>query len=312
MTDSGPGLFQHIDSNRRKSIGLIALAIALLGVVGAFFGQWQAGTPWFGLGLAMIIGAVIGFIAWKQGSNIVLITAGAKEIEKQDDPVLVNVVEEMAIASGLPRPRIYIMPDESLNAFACGTSPDKAAVAVTTGLRRRLTRDELQGVVAHEMGHVGNYDTRVMILLAVIVGTIAILADWMRRSIFYSSLGGRRSDRGGHPAMMIGAIALAIIAPMAALFIQFAVSRRREYLADATAAAMTRNPGALADALAKLANPPAPLESANHGTQHLFIVNPFKPRQEFSSPFATHPPIDERIARLRKLAGQYAQPADLG
>jgi len=300
------GLFQHIASNRRKSIGLVFLAIALLGAMGAGFGYWQTGSPWIGLAIASVIGALIGVIAWKQGSNIVLITAGAQEIEKADDPVLVNVVEEMCIASGLPRPRIFIMPDESLNAFACGTSPDKAAVAVTSGLRRRLTRDELQGVIAHEMGHVGNYDTRVMILLAVIVGTIAILADWMRRSFFYSAIGGRRSsDRGGHPAMAIVAILLAIIAPLAAMFIQFAVSRKRYYLAVATAAAMSRNPGALADALAKLANPPAPLASANHGTQHLFIVNPFKPRQELSNPFATHPPIEERIARLRKLAGQY-------
>ncbi|MHC4547340.1 MAG: M48 family metallopeptidase [Planctomycetota bacterium] len=296
------GLFQNIASNRRRSVILIVGAVLFLMVVGAVLGLSTDVTPWAGMAVAAAIGVVLALVAWNRGSAIVLGAVGAREIRKADDPELVNVVEEMSIASGLPRPRIYLIGSSALNAFASGMKPDEAVVAVTRGLREKLSREELQGVVAHEMAHIGNYDTRVMVLMAVIVGSVAIVCDWYLRSMRYS--GSRRGK--GNALMVVLAILFAILAPLIAMLIQFAVSRRREYLADATAAAMTRNPGALADALEKLGASGLRLETANRGTQHLFIVNPFRQRQKLNSPFATHPPIGERIRRLRSIAGRFA------
>jgi heat shock protein HtpX len=299
------GLFQNIDSNRRRSVLLIGGAIIFLMAVGAALGASTDVTPWAGMAVAVVVGIVLMLIAWNQGSSIVLRAVGAREIAKRDDPELVNVVEEMCIASGLPRPRIYLIDSAATNAFASGMKPEESVVAITRGLREKLSRDELQGVIAHELAHIGNYDTRVMVLMAVIVGSIAILCDWYLRTLRYS---GRSRGKGG-AAFAVLAILFAILAPLIAILIQFAVSRRREYLADATAAAMTRNPGALADALEKLADTRERLQTANRGTQHLFIVNPFRQRQKRSSAFATHPPLAERIRRLRSIAGRYAQRA---
>jgi len=296
------GLFQHIDQNRRRSVLLIAGAVVFLVGLGALLGATSGVTPWGGMAAALAIGVVLALVAWFRGGSIVLATSGAREIGKADDPELVNVVEEMAIASGLPRPRIYLVETSAMNAFATGMNPQEGVVAVTRGLRERLNREELQGVIAHEMSHIGNYDSRVMVLMAVLVGSVAILSDWYLRSMRYS---GRSRGKGGG-ALVLVAVLLAILAPFVALAIQFAVSRRREYLADATAAAMTRNPGALADALEKLGGSGVRLETANRGTQHLYIVNPFRLRQKMNSPFASHPPLAERIRRLRRLAGQYA------
>lgn len=298
------GLFDHIDYNRRRSVLLIVLAVAFLCLVGGVFGHATTGVPWGGILLAAILGAILAAIAWNQGGAIVLAASGAREIQKADDPELFNVVEEMAIAGGLPMPRVFLMEDGAMNAFATGVHPSKAAVAVTRGLRARLNRDELQGVVAHEMAHIGNYDTRVMVLLAVTVGTVAILSDILLRSLRYSR-GGRSRGKGG-AVILIVAILLAILAPIISRLIQFAVSRQREYLADATGAALTRNPGALADALEKISGCADRLDTANRGTQHLFIVNPFRAAEERNHPFMSHPPVRERIARLRQLAGRYA------
>ena len=299
------GLFQNIDANRRRSVVLILGAIVFLMLVGLALGATTDVTPWAGMAVALVVGIVLTLIAWNQGGSIVLGAVGAREIAKRDDPELVNVVEEMCIASGLPRPRIYLIDSSATNAFASGMKPEESVVAITRGLREKLNRDELQGVIAHELAHVGNYDTRVMVLMAVIVGSVAILCDWYLRTMRFSGRG-----RGkGNALFLVLAILFAILAPLIAMLIQFAVSRRREYLADATAAAMTRNPGALADALEKLADTRERLETANRGTQHLFIVNPFRQRQERSSAFATHPPLAERIRRLRAIAGRYAPSA---
>ena len=301
------GLFDHIDSNRRRSLFLIVGNVALLCVVGGVLGAAMGAVPWVGIAIAAGIGIVMGLVAWGQGSSIMLAVAGAEEIDRDEDPELVNIVEELCIASGLARPRIFVMDSSALNAFATGMKPENSAVAVTRGLREKLTREELQGVLAHEMAHVGNFDTRVMVLMAVIVGSVAIVSDFFLRTMFW---GGRSRSSGkgkGGPAMAILAVVLAILAPLAATMIQFAVSRKREYLADATGAAMTRNPGALADALEKLGGSGIKLETANRGTQHLFVVNPFRLAQKANSPMATHPPIAERIRRLRALAGRYSQ-----
>jgi heat shock protein HtpX len=297
------GLFDHIDRNRRRSAALIAVAVLLLVALGAILGRTTGVTPWGGMGGAAVLGLVLALVAWCQGSSIVLATAGAREVTKQEDGELVNVVEEMAIASGLPRPKVYLIDSPAMNAFATGMKPEEGVVAVTRGLRERLTREELQGVVAHEMAHIGNYDTRVMVLLAVIAGSVAILSDWYLRSMRFRRGGGKGK---GEAVLMIVAILCAILAPLFATLIQFAVSRQREYLADATGAAMTRNPGALADALEKLGGAKGRLETANRGTQHLYIVNPFHLHQNWNTPFASHPPIDERIRRLRALAGRQA------
>jgi heat shock protein HtpX len=299
------GLFDHIDSNRRRSVALIAVAVLFLVGLGALLGHETGATPWGGMAIAGVVGAVYCLVAWFQGSSIVLATAGAREVGRGEDPELVNVVEEMAIASGLPRPRIYLVDTPAMNAFATGMKPSEGVVAVTRGLRERLSREELQGVVAHEMAHIGNYDTRVMVLMAVLVGSVAILSDWYLRSMRFRR-GGRRGGGKGEGLLLLLAVLLAVLAPLLATLLQFAVSRQREYLADATGAAMTRNPGALADALEKLGRAGTKLETANRGTQHLFIVNPFHLHQNWNTAFASHPPLAERIRRLRALAGPRA------
>ncbi len=287
---------------------LIVGALVFLMLVGAGLGLSTDVTPWAGMAIALVVGIVLTLVAWNQGSSIVLRAVGAREISKHEDPELVNVVEEMCIASNLPRPKIYLIDSAATNAFASGMKPEASVVAITRGLREKLSRDELQGVIAHEMAHIGNYDSRVMVLMAVIVGSIAILSDWYLRTMRFS---GRSRGKGNAIFLVVG-ILLAILAPVVAMLIQFAVSRRREYLADATAAAMTRNPGALADALEKLGETRERLETRNHGTQHLFIVNPFRQRQQRQSWFATHPPLQDRIWRLRSIAGRYAQRAQHG
>jgi len=300
------GLFDHIDRNRRRSVVLILVATAFLVGLGALLGRASGTTPWGGMAGAAVIGVVLSLVSWFQGSSIVLATAGAQEVSRDEDPELVNVVEEMAIASGLPKPKVFMIETPAMNAFAAGMNPKEACVAVTRGLREKLTREELQGVVAHEMAHIGNYDTRVMVLMAVIVGSVAILSDWYLRSMRFRQSGRGKGGGKGEGIVILIAILCAILAPLFAMLIQFAVSRQREYLADATGAAMTRNPGALADALEKLGGSGAKLDTANRGTQHMYIVNPFHLHQNWNTPFASHPPIDERIRRLRALEGKRA------
>jgi heat shock protein HtpX len=233
--------------------------------------------------------------------------SGAKEISKEDDPRLWNVVEELSIAAGLPMPRVYLIDDTALNAFATGRDPDHAAVAITAGLRDRLNREELQGVIAHEMSHVRNYDIRFSMLLAVMVGLLVLMTDVFRRWLWWGG-GRRRSSRreGGAGAagaiVAVVAIVLAIVAPILAKLIQLAASREREYLADASAVELTRYPEGLASALEKLGGDKEVLEVANRATQHLYIVNPFKPFEDRAKGlFSTHPPLEERIRRLRGL-----------
>lgn len=249
-----------------------------------------------------------------EGASVVLGISGAKEIQHADDPELFNVVEEMAIAAGVPMPKVYLIYDPALNAFATGRDPQHAAVAITTGLRSQLTRDELQGVIAHEMAHVRNYDIRLMLLLAVLIGTIVILCDMFLRIMRFSALtgGSRRSrssndqgNKGGGAiviVLIILGLVLAIIAPLLAQIIQMAVSRQREYLADATAVELTRYPQGLANALRKLADHNQPMKNATRGTAHLFIVNPIKKfANRGHSMFASHPPLQQRIERLEAL-----------
>jgi heat shock protein HtpX len=251
--------------------------------------------------------------------------SGAKEVDRANPPdayrQLVNVVEEMRLAGGLPPPRLYVIDDSAPNAFATGRDPKHASVAVTTGMLAKLNREELQGVIGHELSHVGNYDIRFALLVGVLVGGIALLSDFFLRFTFWG--GGRRrgSDRseggGGWITLIIFvvAIVLAILAPIVSRMVQLAVSRRRESLADVSAVELTRNPVGLASALRRIADDPDVLEVANRATQHLYIVNPIKSFEERAKTmWDTHPPIAERIRTLEGIAGQFgmAFPAGLG
>jgi heat shock protein HtpX len=253
---------------------------------------------------------VASLFSYYKGDSLVLTVSGAKEIDPQAVPQLYNVVQEMALAANVPIPRIYVIDDTAPNAFATGRDPQHASVAITTGLLQKLDREELQGVMAHELSHVRNFDIRFSLMVGVLVGSIALLADFFLRFTFWG--GGRRSRRdseggggGLQLVVFVVAIVLAILAPILARLVQLAISRQREYLADASGVELTRNPVGLEQALAKIALDPEPLEVANRATQHLYFENPIKGVSgKQSNLFSTHPPVMDRINRLRALSGQ--------
>jgi heat shock protein HtpX len=307
MTESPyEGTFRgRIAVNRRNSLLLIAAFLAFVAVFGYVIGYAWIGDPRgaiFGLVLAFVVGTVSGLATYYGGARMVLAASRAKEITHDDAPVLFNVVEEMAIAAGLPMPKVYIIEDSAPNAFATGRDPEHASVAVTSGLLAKLDRDELQGVIAHEMSHVGNFDIRYAMLVGVLVGTTVLISDFFLRGLWFG--GGRGRGGGGLPQviMLIVAIALAILAPLFARLLQLSISRQREYLADATAVQLTRNPKGLADALQKISGDREVLEVANRATAHLYIANPIKKFEKRSSGlFSTHPPMEKRIEILRQM-----------
>ncbi len=232
---------------------------------------------------------------------MVLGISHAQLVDKKENPYLANVVEGLAIAAGVPTPKTYIIEDSAPNAFATGRNPENSAIAVTTGLLDKLNRLELEGVIAHEMSHIKNYDIRYATLVVVLVGTVALLSDWMRRSFFFRGRRGRKGGAGGGMIILI-ALLLAILAPIVAQLIRLAISRQREYLADANGALLTRYPEGLASALEKISKDKEPLEAANKATAHLYIVNPLlEHRGKLNDLFSTHPPAEERIRRLRAM-----------
>ena len=308
--------FAEVARNRRNSwllVGVVALVLAALG--GAI--GYATDFGWGGVIVALVLATVLSIGSYFAGDSLVLASSGAKEIPVADPPdeykQLVNVVTEMSIAGGLPMPRVYVINDSAPNAFATGRDPQHASIAATTGLISKMDREELQGVIAHEMSHVGNYDIRFALLVGVLVGSIALLADWFLRFTFWG--GGRRSsnddNKGGGGLLIILfviALVLAVIAPLIGRLVQLAVSRRREELADVSAVELTRNPLGLARALRTISDDPEVLEVANRATQHLYIVNPIKSfENRAKSMWDTHPPIAERIAILQRIAGQYGQ-----
>jgi heat shock protein HtpX len=270
-----------------------------------------------GLAVALAVYALLNLVAYFQGDNILLSVAGARKIERKDHPRLYNVVEEMKIASGLEKmPDVYIIDDPALNAFATGRDINRASVAITSGLLQKLNRDELQGVLAHEIGHIKNRDVLLMAMCSVLLGTIVILSYYGSRMMMFGGMGGgsRRSSKssggGGAVIIMVVALALMILAPIFAQLIYFAVSRRREYLADASSALYTRNPEGLASALEKLAASTLLVKSANRATAPMYIVNPFRSRNLSAGELtSTHPPIQERIRILRAMAGNVSYSA---
>jgi len=299
-------MYEEIGQNKRNSIILVVVFAAVLILLGYIFGQ-VAGFGYFGIVLAFIISTAMALTGYFRGDKIVLAVSRAKPASREKYPQLYNIVEELIIASGLPMPKLYIIHDnDAPNAFATGRDPDHASIAVTTALLNRLNRTELQGVLAHELSHIGDYDILFATLIGIMVGMVALMADFFLRYTFWG--GGRRrssnNSSSGNGFIMILALALAILAPLFALIIQLAVSRQREYLADANAALMTRYPEGLASALEKISRDPGVLEVSNRATQHLYIISPIKSirdRKKKSSLFSTHPPVEDRIKRLREM-----------
>ena len=295
-------MYSQIDSNKRKSVLLIALFVGLLAAVGYVYG-YVTDTGYAGLVLALLVSTVWTLVSWYGGSSIALWSAGAVELKDRSQFVtLWNLVENLAITSGLPKPRIFIVDDPAPNAFATGRDPAHSCVAVTTGLLQILDKNELQGVLAHEMSHVKNYDTRLMILAAVMVGAITLLGNWLFRGAFF---GRRGRDRGGDlgAIFMILGILFILLAPLVGEIIKLAISRKREYLADADGALLTRYPQGLASALTKIRDQAQPMQQTSTSTNHLWISDPRAKNlgDRVSGLFATHPPINDRIRILNDM-----------
>jgi len=297
--------------NVRMSALLFVLLFAVFFLLGTAIGG-ASGDPLTGLGLAFVLYAILGTTAYFSGSSIVLSIHGAREAGGEEHRQLRNVVEEMAIAAGVPSPKVYVIPAAGMNAFAAGRRPEEACVAVTTGLVDRLNREELQGVIAHELAHIKSRDTLYNVCAAVLVGAVALLSDMFLRGAFWGRrgrAGGERAGGGrgggrGNAAFFVLALLLGVLAPLAAKILQMSISRQREYHADAAAAGFTRNPLGLASALAKITAGGPEVPGENRGTQHLFIVNPLRAfGPDASDLMSTHPPTEERIQRLRAMGG---------
>ncbi len=297
-------MYEQISSNKRKSFFLILFFLVLIFVLGWLFGQiTDLGS--YALIPAAIIAVLMTIGSYYGSDKIVLAVSRARPVSKEEYPYLYNVVEGLAIAAGLPKPRCYIINDTAPNAFASGRNPKNSVIVVTTGLLDKLNRAELEGVIAHEMSHIKNYDILVQTLSVVMVGVVVLLSDWILRSFFWG--GGRRrsSDkRGGNAGsiLIVVALVLAVLGPLFAQLLKLAVSRKREYLADANGALLTRYPPGLASALRKLSADKEPLEVANKATAHLYIVNPLKDiKGKMNVMFSTHPPIEKRIELLENM-----------
>lgn len=305
-------MWEIVKKNQRKSWMLLismGIVLILLGYVLGMALDPAAGGP-LGIVVALVVYFIMLIVAFSQGKSIMLNMHNAKEVGPNDYQQLYNIVEEMRLSAGMPAmPKVYVIDDPSPNAFAAGMNPDKSVVAVTTGLLQMMNRDELQGVIAHEISHIINRDIRYMTLATIMVGTVAILSQFFMRSMMFS--GGRRSSGGnkgkGNVIMVIVAIAFAILAPIAIRLLYFAISRKREYLADASAARITRYPEGLASALEKIAGSTADMKVADKSMAPMYIANPLKPKgQRLRNLSSTHPPLDERIKILRAMGKSHS------
>jgi heat shock protein HtpX len=291
-------MYNEITSNKRRSVLLIIFFILFLVSLG-FIYSFGVGDQGYGMViLAVVISLVMTLVSYFQGDKIALWSNGAKPVTKEENKYLYNIVENLCITAGTPVPKIYIIEDAAINAFATGRKPDLASIAVTRGALEKLQNEELEGVLAHELSHVKNYDIRFMTLVAVMVGAVSILANiFLRSGHLFRGRGNKNSGQAAGILMIVGLV-LAILSPLIAELIKLAISRKREYLADASGSLVTRYPEGLAKALEKIAAENIPMQKASPATAHLFLANPFKD-SKFRSIFSTHPPIEERIKRLR-------------
>lgn len=298
-------MYSEIASNKRKSLILAFLFIVVIIMLGWTFDQlYGDGRSYSGIIFAVMISLIMTAISYFSGDKIALAATGAKPISHDDNEYVYHFVENLCLASGLPVPKIYIIEDPAINAFATGRDPKSASIALTRGAVEKLDRAELEGVIAHELSHIKNYDIRFMMLIAVMVGAIIILADIMLRSggLFRGRNNNRNEGSQLFAILMIVGIVLAILSPFIAELIKMAISRKREYLADASGALLTRYPDGLASALEKIAMDNQPMQRASSATAHLFISSPFKGgRKKISALFSTHPPIEDRIQKLRTM-----------
>ena len=305
-------IYEAQSSNKAKSflvvflfLVFVALSVYVLSrAFGVYFG-WELSGFGFA-GLALVISGVLSFVGYYASDRIVLSISRARPADRKRDFHFFTVAENLSIAAGLPKPSLYVIEDSAMNAFATGRDPKRAVVCATTGLLEKLSRTELEGVVAHELSHIRNYDTRLMSVVAVLVGTVALMADFFLRASFMSSRGHRKDGGIGVVILVLGLI-FALLSPIVARLIQLAISRRREFLADSSSVSITRQPQGLISALERISRDHEPLEAANKATAHLYIINPFREKGHgamdwFSKQFNTHPPVSERVEALRKMA----------
>ncbi|MEM4261564.1 MAG: zinc metalloprotease HtpX [Candidatus Diapherotrites archaeon] len=296
-------MWEKIAENKRNTWILIIVFSIFVLILSWFFGI-VLGSGVLGLIIGLIFLIFYTIINYFIGANIVLAISGAREVKKEEEPYLFNIIEGLSIAAGIPKPKAYIIEDEAMNAFATGRDPQHGVVVVTRGLLKRMNRQEIEGVIAHEIAHIQNYDIRLMLFAAVFVGATVLISDLLLRTIIFGGNRNRELGRAGIILIIIGII-LALISPIIATIIKLAISRQREFLADATGALLTRNPEGLASALEKIGKDTNTLRTANEATAHLYFDNPLKNRGSiisfFDKMFLTHPPIEERITRLRNL-----------
>jgi heat shock protein HtpX len=292
-------MYKQIDSNKRKSFLLVTFFIIIVLFLGAIFG-YLTGYFFEFVFLAIVISLVMTLISYFQGDKIALSSAGAVgPIAESDNKYVYRLVQNLCITAGLPMPKIYLITDPAPNAFATGRKPEIASIALTTGLIEKLENEELEGVIAHELSHIKNYDIRLMTMVLVLVGTVALMANWFFR---FSAFGGRSRDRNSQTGgiLIIVGIVLSLLSPLIAELIKLAISRKREFLADADGALLTRYPEGLAKALEKISAYDKPMARANNASAHLYIANPFFGQKKFlTGLFSTHPPIEKRISELR-------------
>lgn len=296
-------IYSQIDANKRRTYLVMAIFIVFIALMAYIFGK-ASGYGLSFTGLALIVSGLISFSGYYWSDKLVLAMSGAHLIEEKDNRELFHTVENLCIGTGLPMPKIYLIDDSAPNAFAAGRDPQHAVICVTLGLLEKLDKLELEGVIAHELSHIKNFDTRLMGIVAVLVGSVAFLADWFMRSLWLGHRGNRENKGNTQAIFLFLGIIFAVLSPLVATLIQLAISRRREFLADASGALLTRYPAGLASALEKISQNKEVLGAATNGTAHLYIINPFKGKDFsawFSSFFETHPPVKERIKILRAM-----------
>jgi len=297
-------VYEQVDRNKRRSTIIMVLFVVVI----TLFAWYLASVLDYGLsvvGIALIFAGLISFASYWWSDKIILTISGARPADKKQDFIFFTVTENIAMAARIPMPKLYVIDDTATNAFATGRDPKHAVVCATTGLLSKLDRTELEGVVAHELSHIRNYDIRLMSIVTILVGMITLLADWFLRGMRFKSKGQSKSESSLGAILFFVGIILALLSPLIARLLKLAISRRREFLADASAVMLTRQPDGLARALEKIAADKEPLEAANKATAHLYIANPLKNRHDkigwFANMFNTHPPVKERIKALKEM-----------